>query len=138
MEHLEYELINADVVVEGKQYNTYLCASYDYKRKGESKVALDNYYDINRQELENHMDFCIRMGFRKYIDTMLALDYIILNRDRHGANIELLRDERAHTIRLAPLVSRTCRNLWILRKLTALYGMKMCLIPVPLPPEADV
>ena len=34
---------------------------------------------------------------------MLAIDYIILNRDRHGANIELLRDSRAHTIRLAPL-----------------------------------
>lgn len=34
---------------------------------------------------------------------MLAIDYIILNRDRHGANIEVLRNKKNHTIRLAPL-----------------------------------
>ena len=34
---------------------------------------------------------------------MLVVDYLILNRDRHGANIEVLRNSRAHTIRLAPL-----------------------------------
>jgi hypothetical protein len=34
---------------------------------------------------------------------MLAVDYLILNRDRHGANIEVLRNERKKTVRLAPL-----------------------------------
>ena len=34
---------------------------------------------------------------------MLAVDFIILNRDRHGANIEVLRNSRNHTVRLAPL-----------------------------------
>ena len=34
---------------------------------------------------------------------MIAVDYIILNRDRHGANIEVLRNSRAHTLRIAPL-----------------------------------
>ena len=34
---------------------------------------------------------------------MLAVDYLILNRDRHGANIEVLRNSRAKTIRIAPL-----------------------------------
>ena len=42
-------------------------------------------------------------GWQKYIDTMLAVDYLILNRDRHGANIEVLRNGRKHTIRIAPL-----------------------------------
>ncbi len=103
VEHLNYELINADIIVDGKEFNTYLCASYDYKKKGESKVALDNYYDINKQTGESPLDFCKRMGWGKSIDTMLAIDYIILNRDRHGANIEILRNSRAHTIRLAPM-----------------------------------
>lgn len=103
VEHLNYELINADIIVDGKEFNTYLCASYDYKKKGESKVALDNYYDINKQIGESPLDFCKRMGWGKSIDTMLAIDYIILNRDRHGANIEILRNSRAHTIRLAPM-----------------------------------
>ena len=31
---------------------------------------------------------------------MLAVDYIILNRDRHGANIEVLRNPKKKTIRL--------------------------------------
>ena len=29
--------------------------------------------------------------------------YLILNRDRHGANIEVLRNSRKKTVRLAPL-----------------------------------
>ena len=103
VEHLSYELINADIVIDGRTFNTYLCASYDYKKRGESKVALDNYYDINKQKGESPIDFCHRMGWGQYIDTMLAIDYIILNRDRHGANIEILRNSRAHTIRPAPM-----------------------------------
>ncbi len=34
---------------------------------------------------------------------MLVVDYLILNRDRHGANIEVLRNSQKKTIRLAPL-----------------------------------
>lgn len=103
IEHLEYELINADIEIEGNLYNTYLCASKDFKNPGESKVALDDYYRINAEHGESHYEFCKRMGWQKYIDTMLVIDYLILNRDRHGANIEILRDSRAHTLRPAPL-----------------------------------
>ena len=103
VEHLSYDLINADIIIDGKPYNTHMCASYDYKERGESKEALDNYYEVNRLQDDNPLSFCERMGLKQYIDTMLAVDYIILNRDRHGANIELLRNSRAHTVRLAPL-----------------------------------
>jgi hypothetical protein len=34
---------------------------------------------------------------------MLVVDFLILNRDRHGANIEVLKNSRRRTIRLAPL-----------------------------------
>ena len=44
---------------------------------------------------------------------MLFIDYLVLNRDRHGANIEVLRDLKAKTVRLAPLfdhgLSLVCR-----------------------------
>lgn len=49
------------------------------------------------------MQFCIRNGWQDYIYAMLVVDYLILNRDRHGANIEALRNRRKRTIRLAPL-----------------------------------
>ena len=103
IEHLPYELINADIEIEGRTFATYLCASYDFKSKGESKIALDDYYRTNAYPSESHYDFCIRNGWGKYINEMLAVDYIILNRDRHGANIEVLRNARAHTLRIAPL-----------------------------------
>lgn len=44
---------------------------------------------------------------------MLVVDFLILNRDRHGANIEVLRNKKKKTIRLAPLfdhgLSLLCR-----------------------------
>ena len=103
IEHLEYELINADIEIEGKVYSTYLCASEDFKERGESKIALDDYYRTNAEKGESHYDFCKRQGWQEYIDTMIVLDYLILNRDRHGANIEVLRNARKHTLRIAPL-----------------------------------
>lgn len=103
VEHLEYQLIHADIEVDGNIYDTWLCASKDFKNKGETKSALDNYYQINRKLNESRYEFCVNHGWKKYIDTMLVVDYLILNRDRHGANIEVLRNGRKHTIRIAPL-----------------------------------
>ena len=103
VEHLEYELIHADIEVEGVVYNTYLCASEDFKKRGESKIALDDYYRTNAEKAESHYDFCVRKGWQEYVDQMIAVDYLILNRDRHGANIEILRNARARTLRIAPL-----------------------------------
>ena len=101
--HLDYELINADIEIDGFIYSTYLCGSYDFKNRGESKIALDDYCRTNAFPAESHYEFCVRQGWQKYIDEMLVVDYLILNRDRHGANIEVLRNSRAHTLRIAPL-----------------------------------
>jgi len=101
--HLPYQLIHADILIDGTPVETWLCASKDFKKRDESKVALDTYYQSERQKNESPLDFCIRCGWSDYIWQMLAVDYLILNRDRHGANIEVLRDSRQKTLRLAPL-----------------------------------
>lgn len=103
IEHLEYQLIHADIEMDGQIYETWLCASKDFKQCGEAKAALDNYYQINKVGMESHYDFCVKQGWQMYIDRMLAVDYLILNRDRHGANVEVLRNGRRHTMRIAPL-----------------------------------
>ena len=103
VEHLNYQLIHADIEVEGRVHETWLCASEDFKAKGESKIALDDFYRTNAEKGESHYDFCMRCGWKEYIDRMIAVDYIILNRDRHGANIEVLRNPRKHGLRIAPL-----------------------------------
>lgn len=103
IEHLEYSLIHADVLINNKLYETYLCASEDFKQKGEEKMALDIYYEQYKEEGESPIDFCIRNGFAAYIYEMMLVDFLILNRDRHGANIEVLRNPKTKTTRLAPL-----------------------------------
>lgn len=113
IEHLRYQLIHADISVNGRTEEVYLCASENFKQRGEDKTALDAYYEAERLDHESPLDFCIRQGWEDYIYTMLVVDFLILNRDRHGANIEVLRNKRKRTIRLAPLfdhgLSLLCR-----------------------------
>lgn len=112
IDHVGYRLIHANVLVDGVTYETWLNASDDFKSPGESKIALDTYYGLERRKDEAPLAFCMRMGWSQRIWEMLAVDYLILNRDRHGANIEVLRNPRARTLRLAPLFDHGLSLLW--------------------------
>ena len=103
VEHLHYQLINAEIVVDEKKIETYLCVSEDFKDESEDKTALDTYYEIEHKDGEDKLSFCINQGWEDYIYRMFVVDFLILNRDRHGANIEVLRNKKKRTIRLAPL-----------------------------------
>ena len=113
IEHLAYRLIHARIRIDGKEYVTWLCASRDFKKRGESKIALDVFYQTERLPEESPLAFCLRMGWKKQIYEMLTVDYLILNRDRHGANMEVLRSRDQKSVRLAPLfdhgLSLLCR-----------------------------
>lgn len=115
IEHLSYELIYADVMLADKICTAYVCASEDFKQRGESKVALDTYYELEHIEGETPFEFCVRMGWEQYIYEMLVVDFLILNRDRHGANIEVLRNSKKKTIRLAPLFDHGLSLLFSLK-----------------------
>ena len=101
--HLSYQLIYAKIIIDGKEYITWLCRSEDLKKTGDSKIALDAYYQMERIHGESPLEFCIRQGWAEYIYQMLIIDFLILNRDRHGANMEVLRNRSHKTVRLAPL-----------------------------------
>jgi hypothetical protein len=103
IEHLNYRLIHADIDINGSIYDTWVCASDDFKNKGDKKLALDAYYQLEKLANERPLDFCIRMGWENYIYQMLIVDFLILNRDRHGANIEVLKNTLSGQLRLAPL-----------------------------------
>ncbi len=92
--HLQYQLLHADVKIEEKTFDVWLCASEDFKKRGESKVAFDTYYEQEHQDGESPLEFALRMGWGDYFYQMLVVDFLILNRDRHGANIEILRNSR--------------------------------------------
>lgn len=103
IEHLHYQLIHAEVLINGRTEDVYLCASEDFKEKGEDKTALDDYFEAECEPGESRLDFCIRQGWEEHIYQMLVVDFLILNRDRHGGNIEVLRNKKNKTIHLAPL-----------------------------------
>ena len=48
IEHLHYQLIHANILVDGRMAETRLCASEDFKQRGESKIALDQYYNTEK------------------------------------------------------------------------------------------
>ncbi len=101
--HLNYRLIHAEIRVDGRNLRTWLCASRDFRRRGENKIALDAYYQAERFPNESPLDFCVRCGWGEEIRQMLVVDYLILNRDRHGANMEVLINREKKEVRLAPL-----------------------------------
>lgn len=113
IDHLSYDLIHADILLNGNIKEVYLCASKDFKEKGETKTALDVFYEAERLDGETPLDFCKRQGWEDTIYKMLVVDFLILNRDRHGANIEVLRNKNKKTLRLSPLfdhgLSLLCR-----------------------------
>ena len=129
--HLEYQLIHAKVIVDDQEYETYLCMSEDFKEPGESKIALDAYYQAERTDRETLLEFCVRNDWEKYIYEMLLVDFLILNRDRHGANIEVLRNKKKKSIRLAPLFDHglsfvfSCNSEEALKNVDALYDARV-------------
>ena len=102
VEHLQYQLIHAIISVDGQEIETYINRSANFRKEKERKQPYDVYYELNREKDEKPFDFACRMGWRDYFEQMMAVDYLICNRDRHGANIEILVNENG-AARPAPL-----------------------------------
>ena len=102
IEHLHYNLIYGDVKIDGKTYNTFFCSSYSFRNKEERKMTYEMLFQMQRKEKESPLDFAIRKGWEKEIYQMILFDFLILNRDRHGANIEIIMDKNGNE-RMAPL-----------------------------------
>lgn len=95
-----YELLEARVRLSGQTYETYICRSKNYKRVGESRLSMETYCSVNDIE-KGYLEPLIFKPFFLDLLNMLFFDYIIDNRDRHGANIELLYN--GETYRLSPI-----------------------------------
>lgn len=101
IQHLMYDLIYCTVKVSNNVFETWITRSKDFKWSGESKMTFETYYEILRQDDEDMLQFIKRMNLEEYFYNMFILDYLICNRDRHGANIEVL--QKGDSYRLAPL-----------------------------------
>ena len=88
------------VSIEGKEYEAFVFAAKSYKAD-ESREAFEDFYMAYRLSGdESPLDFCRRFDWEKEIYKMFIFDYLIINRDRHGANLEVLKNNKK---RLSPL-----------------------------------
>ncbi len=101
-EHLWYQLIHAKIHIDGDEIDTYINKTANFRKENERKQPFEVFYELHRKKSEKPLDFAVRMGWGDYFSQMMAIDYLICNRDRHGANIEILVDENENA-RPAPL-----------------------------------
>ena len=102
IEHVNYRLIHALVQIDGVEHETWMCSSRNFRKSNQEKIPFDAYFELVREESELPIDFCKSRGWDEQIYKMMVFDYLICNRDRHGANIELIQDADG-LIHLAPL-----------------------------------
>jgi hypothetical protein len=84
------------VTVDGRGLETFAYISKSFKTSG-SRESFETYYDAMRLRGEDgapeaKLDFCIRHGWVEDVCKMFIFDYLIVNRDRHGANLEVLKN----------------------------------------------
>lgn len=101
--HVTYDLIHAKIVIDGKEQETWISVSENFRKESEEKLAYDLFYDLQKEKNESPLEFAIRNNWELYMYQMFLIDYLIANRDRHGSNLEVLRNEEDDGIRMAPL-----------------------------------
>ncbi len=106
--HLSYDLVHADIKIDDQIFRTWLCVSEDFKQPWESKIAFEDFFKANSYPHEGPVNFFVRLGWGEYLKQLIALDFLIINRDRHGANVEILRNQQQKTYRPAPLFDHGC------------------------------
>lgn len=100
--HLSYQPVYAKLCIDGQDRDGFISKSANFRKANEKKIAFDVYYELYRENKESPLEFAERYGWAQYIYQMFVVDYLICNRDRHGANIEILLDEKENP-RPAPL-----------------------------------
>lgn len=80
------------VRIDDVDYETHVFAAQSFKTGG-SRSAFENFYLDNRRSTEESpLEFCVRFGWTDYVYKMFIFDYLIINRDRHGANLEVMKN----------------------------------------------
>jgi len=101
------------VTLDSRDFDSFVYAAKSFRTSG-SRWAFDGFYVDNRlSPNESPLDFCRRFGWTDEIYKMFIFDYLIINRDRHGANLEVMKNGEK---RLSPLFDNgisfvcTCLN----------------------------
>lgn len=90
--HVKYTPISTEVCIAGKIYNTVLCDSVSYNKKNFSECTIETFMQLQGLMGGDTLDRAMDYFGREWVETVVFVDYLILNRDRHGANINIVND----------------------------------------------
>ena len=106
-DYVSYNLHYAKTLVNKNEYVSFIVSAPDYELDGEKCITLENWLRTNT-DLKSDDRYEVFQELQKApvhvlesIYHMCVIDYVIINRDRHGANIELLCTN--NNLRLAPI-----------------------------------
>jgi hypothetical protein len=89
----ECDLQKALVCVDNKEFEAFVYIAESFKPEKASREAFDKFYEQNlRDSDESPLAFCKRLDWTDDIYKMFIFDYLIINRDRHGANLEVFKN----------------------------------------------
>ena len=101
--HADYKLVYAKVRIGGREQQTWLSVSEDFRLPNQEKMPYEIYYELEKEENESPLEFAIRNGWELPIYQMFCIDYLIANRDRHGSNLEVIWNKAEDSVQMAPL-----------------------------------
>ena len=101
--HADYKLVYAKVRIGGREQQTWLSVSEDFRMPNQEKMPYEIYYELEKEENESPLEFAIRNGWELPIYQMFCIDYLIANRDRHGSNLEVIWNKAEDSVQMAPL-----------------------------------
>lgn len=96
---VKYTLVYAKVCIDGMIFNTYVCKSKNFFEGYDSRMTLEDLHSFNKGITVN--DIICKYNFQSQVCKMIIADFLTIQRDRHGGNIEVLI--KGNNYRLAPL-----------------------------------
>lgn len=100
--HAKYSLINARIRLNDIEYVTWISACPSYRRSFETKQAFAQFFRQSAKKGESPLQLCDRLGWGDFVRQMMLIDYLIINQDRHGSNVEVLHGKDGRK-RLSPV-----------------------------------
>ena len=94
-------LTKALVSIDNSEFETHIAVSESFKTARDSRMSFDDFYKSVRREGETALSVALRYGWEQRVSQMFLYDFLIINRDRHGANLEVLETDGEK--RLSPL-----------------------------------
>lgn len=100
---LEQKLKCVIVKVNGIDYKTYMCDSVNYKNDNETRISIGDYYRSKSNGNRNVCDVLVNCGLERYVNIITVFDYLIIGRDRHDSNMEVLFNSKNGKLRTSPI-----------------------------------